>query len=434
MISLNIILLTVSFAFFLIIGVPVAFSLGISAFFSIILSGSNPSIFIQRLFYAFDNYSFTAIFFFMATGFIAQKSGLTRDLVDILGIFLKKVRCGLIYVEIIASTLFGMVSGSTVATVAAIDTIMIPELVRVGFPKRYVVAIACSTGTLGGLIPPSIAAIIFGSIMNVPVGQLLMAYLIPGILIAIGFIVTTYISFVRGVEGFHGFVEDSKLTYRTEGSSLFIKILLTGTLLLSGLVCVIGIYKGIFMATEGGAVLALLIALLGLTSHRLSIKNLTEALLESAIGSAIVMIIISSSFAFSYVVARYGLLRLLSKGLLALSGGNLPILLILIIGIIIILGMFFEGSVLVVLMAPTLGAILVNQGYNIIQFGVVFQLAASIGLITPPVGLCLFTGCSLAKVPIEFVTKYIYIFVAMFLVVTLLTAFIPQISLWLPSL
>jgi len=430
--NIIVIVLIVSFAFLVAIGVPVAFSLGISGFISVVLSGATPAVFIQRMYYAFDNYTFIAIFLFMCMGIVAGKSGISKDLIDILTRILGRVRGGLAYAEIVASTIFGAISGSSSATVAAIDSVMLPEMTKKGYPKNFTVALACSTGVLGQMIPPSIGAILYGVIMHVSIGKLLMGYLIPGLLISIGFIIATFISFKNKVEGFNGIIEDSKAV-KLEGESTIIILLRVVCVVATGIFSVVGIYMGLFTPTEGGAVASVLVIVLAFIFYHFTVDKLFEVLYEAARKVSVIMILISTSYAFSYVLAYSGILKALGENLLVLSGGNLFILIIFISAILIIAGMFFEGSVVLVLLGPTLGKAVSSLGYNLIQFGVLFNILLAVGMITPPVGVNLYVGCSIAKVKMENIMKYVVIFIGILILVALLVAFIPQISLWLPS-
>jgi len=432
---LSLVSLGVSFFVLLGLSVPVAFSLGLSGFISILISGASPLVFIQRLYYAFDNYTLLAIFGFMAMGGIAGASGLTRDLVDVLTVFLKKLRGGLLLVEIFASAAFGLVSGSTVATVAAIDTILLPEMIRKGYPKGFVTAFCAATGNLGQMVPPALGAVLFGVIYQVSIGKLLMAYIGPAILAILAFILVGELSFIKGVEGFHGFVEEKveeeALTFNS--AEFRVKFLRCLVMMLTGMLCLIGIYAGWFTPTEGSAVACTLIAFFAVILYRLPLVKLANSIVASMKTTTTVMLIISSSFAFSYVLAFSGVTKNLEGFLLTASGGKIVPLLAMMLALQFILGMFFEGTVIIVLFGPIFKSVLNTVGYDLILWGAAAHIFTSAGSITPPVAVNLYVACGLVKAKMEETVPYLPRIILGLLIVTALIFAFPQIAMWLPE-
>lgn len=416
-----------SFALFILMGVPISFSLGISAFFTALYVQLPIAIIFQSLTYSINSFAFVAIAFFILLGQIVNYSGMGNDLLDLANLLVGWLPGGLALVNILASMLFGGISGSSVADTASIGTVVIPMMEKEGYSREFATAITVTSSQEGIIIPPSQNMIIYSlAAGGISVGALFMAGYIPGIILGLAqmFIVLMLAPvkhFPKGAK-----IEKRKIPM----------ILLRSLIILAiGFIVVGGIVFGFFTATESssvGAALALIAYFIFYRKNWTS-KKVISIFKESARTSAVVLFLIANAGAFGYLMAYLQIPSLFANIITSISSNPIVILL-MVNAILLVLGLVMDMAPLIVIMTPILLPIVQRAGMSPIQFGIVMLINLGIGLCTPPVGNTLFVGCAVGKTTIEKVSKeMIPLYIAMVVVLILIT-YIPSISMFLPHL
>lgn len=418
----------ISFFLLIFIGLPLAFSFGISAILFILINmPNNLSIITSQAFNAIDSFALLAIPLFIFAGDIMKDGGLSRRIVDFAYIFVSKIRGGLAHVTVLASTFFSAISGSAAATVAAIGSIVIPEMVKRGYDKSYAATVAAASGILGMLIPPSIPMIVFAMTTNVSVAKLFLAGIVPGVMMALSFMIVNVI-FDKSHKNNKEVIEPFTLKEAAKISWGAIPALIMPVIILGG------IYSGIFTPTESGAVAVFYGIAVGILIYRqLNLKKLLNIGKSSAYTSALIMFIISLAGIFGWVITTQRVPDLISSSITGLTDN--PILILLLLNIIyLILGSFLETVTAVLITTPIFMPLIYSIGVDPIHFGVIQTVNLAIGLITPPMALTLLVACRISKVPMRETFIPIIPFLIAAIIVLLLVTFIPEISLFLPNL
>ena len=412
---------------FLAIGVPVAYSLGLSTtLYFLIFNNQLLQVMPQILFAGMDSYTLIALPLFILMGQLMNESQITSRLIDYCLIFVGKIRGGLGLVNVISSMLFGGISGSSVSDTASIGSILIPEMKNRGYPEDYAAGLTVASSTMGMIIPPSIPMVLFAVTAQESVGRLFLGGVIPGILVGLlQLLITAWIS--------------KKNSYPRENRNVSLKIILKMTIKYSYILFmpffVVGsVIFGIATATESAA-LGVFYALIigGFLIKSLSLKKINSALKSSVLTSAKIMIIIAFSKIFIWVLAYERIPDGLSEMITGLGLQPTSMLLLFII-IILIAGTFIDVSPAILLFTPVFLPSIVDMGISPILFGVVLVIGLAVGACTPPVGNCLnvcsiITGLSIGK---------IFKGAAPFLVANIITLFLivifPNIVVWLPKI
>ncbi|PKM54600.1 MAG: ABC transporter permease [Firmicutes bacterium HGW-Firmicutes-5] len=411
----------------ILLGVPIAVSLGITSIGAFILLGESQNLLMmaQRMYASTTGFTLLAIPFFILAGNLMNTCGITRKIFDFAEASVGHVWGGLGQVNIIASVIFSGMSGAAVADAAGLGMIEIKAMTDSGYDKKFSAAITAASSTIGPVIPPSIPFVIYGAMTGVSVGSLFLAGFLPGILMAITMIIA--VSIISRKRNYPRQPKQS-LGKRFE---TFKKAFLP---LLMPVIIIGGILSGWFTATEA-AVVACIYALLldGIVYHELSIKNIGSILTNTVIHTVKVMFIISAAGFFGWLLT---FLKVPEQIIIALTSisDNKYILLLIIIGILIVLGMFLEGIAVLMITIPIFMPIILQLGVDPIQFGVVMILASMIGLLSPPVGMCLYAVSSISDVKIGALSKEVLPYIVGIFIVLLAVAGIPQISLLIPSL
>lgn len=426
---LEISVLVFSFLFLLSIGVPVAYSIGISSLATMMIS-IEPipafTTFAQRMATGLDSFALLAIPFFILAGQLMNRGGIATKLVNLAKSLLGSLPGGLAYVNILAAMLFGSISGSAAAAVSAIGGFMGPQMAKAGYSKSFAAAVNITSSTTGLLIPPSNVLIVYSLASGgVSIAALFLAGYLPGILVGLALML---------IAGFYAFrkkypvgervpVRVVIFTFLDAIPGLFLLVLVIG-----------GIVGGVFTATEASAIAVLYSFILSMFVYKeIGFKDLSGILLESAGTTSIVMILIATSMGMSWVMSFENIPQIVSQSLLALSDNKIVILMIINL-ILLFVGTFMDMTPAVLIFTPIFLPIVTDLGIDPTHFGIIMVLNLCIGLCTPPVGSVLFIGCSVAKIPIEKVVRPLLpLFVGMIAVLVLVTYF-PQISLWLPGL
>jgi TRAP-type C4-dicarboxylate transport system permease large subunit len=482
---MEVLILVLSFVILLIIGVPIAFSIGISGILTMLMSiDSMPALttFAQRMATGLDSFALLAIPFFVLAGGIMNSGGIALRLINFARVLVGRLPAGLAFVNVIANMLFGAISGSAAAATSAIGSIMGPEMKKEGYDENFSAAVNITSATTGLSIPPSNILIIYSLASGgASITALFLAGYIPGILTGVGIMLTAMSMMIFKNKGLSGLM-------KTLGTILLVSVILVGagiglkalhdnataslfsavkyglfalflgysvyksatnwdffkfafkkfidalpSLLL--LVIVIGgIVAGYFTATEASAVAVLYALILALIYKEITVKDLPAIILKSIRTTCIVLLLVATSIGMSWIMSYENIPQNVSSGLLSLSDN--PVVILLVINFILLfVGVFMDMTPAVLIFTPIFLPIVSAQlGMDPIHFGIIMVLNLSVGLCTPPVGSVLFIGCSVANLKIEQVIKPLLPMFIVMVVVLMLVTYIPSLSLWLPNL
>lgn len=419
-------ILMVSLVLFLVLSVPIAVALGLSSVIAIVFASDLPvGVLAQKAFTSIDSFPLMAIPFFIFAGTLMEKGGIAKRLIRFANSLVGPMTGGLGMVVVVTSMFFAAISGSGVATTAALGSILIPAMVKKGYDRSYSGALQAISGELGVIIPPSISMILFGVAASVSIGDLFIAGILPGLLIGFSLLVVVFI--ISKIKGYKG---DTDLP-KGERWAAFKDSLLA---LLMPVIILGGIYGGIFTPTEAAAVAVAYSFIVGVFVYKeIKMKDLINIFSKSMIMTAIVMFIIANAGIFGWVLTREGV----PQKMALFFGGvtDSPIVFLLIINVmLLVVGMFFDGGVAIIILAPLLTPIAVSLGIDPIHFGMIMITNLAIGMCTPPLGVNLFVACQIAGVRLEQITKAILPFLGIMIVNVLLISYFPQISLFLVEL
>ncbi len=419
--------LFVVFAVLLLLRVPVAFALGIAALAAAPLARVSFGGVVQEMATGIDSVPLMAIPFFVFAGELMSHGGMARRLINFTNLFIGSIRGGLAFLNIGASMFFGGVSGSSVADTSCIGSIMIPMMEKEGYDKEFSVAITVASSAQGIIIPPSHNAIIYALAAGggVSIGKLFLGGLIPGVMVGLSLMVASYIlAHVRGYP--------KRMRRLTWGE--FVRTFSEGLLaLLTPVIIVGGIISGYFTATEAAAIAVFYAFLLTFAVYReLPLRELGGVLRRSVVTISIVMLLIATSSAFSYILTIEHAPEHIAAAMSRLAHNPIALLAIINIGLLII-GTFMDMAPAILILTPILLPVVQRIGMDPVHFGIVLMLNLAIGLCTPPVGSTLFVGCAVGKARMEKVARaLIFLYPAMIAVLILVT-YAPQLTLWVPN-
>ena len=410
----------------MLIGVPVAVSLGASTVLTMLLfTDLDVATIPQLIFDGINKFALMAIPMFILAGNLLSKGGSARRIIDFAKSMVGHLPGGLPMSAIFACVIFAAVSGSSPATVVAIGSIMFVAIKEAGYPKEYAVGGITTAGSLGILIPPSVVMIVYGVTAEVSIAQLFMAGVVPGLMLGGMMILQTYIGAKK-----LGF----KATTPEPWSERVKKFGKAFWALLIVVVVIGGIYGGIFTPTEAAAASAIYALIISLFVYKdIKFKDLWDICLESAITTAMIFFIIANAVVFAYLLTSENIPQTIADSILAANIGKIGFLIIVNI-LLFIMGQFMEPSSVVMIMVPLLLPIATALGVDPVHFGILLIVNMEIGMITPPVGLNLFvasglTGMNLKDVIVSCLPWTLTLFIGLILV-----TYIPEISLWLPRL
>lgn len=418
------ILIAVIFFALLVIGMPIAFCMAISAAFAILLNPSLPATVIaQKIYTAVDSISFIAIPLFMMAGSLMNSTGITDKIIKFFKNLVGHITGGLAHVVVLTSMLMAGVSGSSVADAAAISTIMVPQLEKNGYERGFAGALISSAGSLGPIIPPSIIMIVYSGVVSISVGKLFMAGVIPGVILGVMMLVYSYI-YAKS----KGMKRGTFAGWKAVGKSFLSSL---GALLMP-LIIIGGIVLGICTATESGILAIIYGIIYGFLSGELTLKKLWNSITESIAGAAQPMIIISFASLLAYVLTFYDLGAVVGTVMNNFTNnGNMVLIMIFII--IFIAGMFIESTAILLMLVPFFSPLISVYGFDPIHFATVCIISLVLGGITPPVGIVMYVVSSVTHTELKSIIKHIWPFIAIFSIGVLLVIFIPQVCTWLPS-
>ena len=408
------------------IGIPVAYSMGISSVFYILLVDPQYlEVLPNRSITGVNNFLLLAIPFFILAAEIMGKSGLTSKLFNFARLFVGRFQGGLAFVYVVASTIFGSVSGSAIADVSGLGVIEIQAMTEEGYDKDFSVALSAGSSLQSPLIPPSTTVMVYAGVMGVSAGALLMGGLGPGLMIALSQII--YILCIRKKRNFP---RDNKVYTREE-----IKHIMTDGLLTMMLPVIIigGILGGYVTATEAAALAVVYALFLGFVYYRtMTWKSLQECLWNACKTVGNLMLIVAFANAFSWVAAIEKVPDAIAAILMSISSNKYVLLMVVNIFYVFV-GMIMDTGAAIILFAPIIGPVLTMVGVNPVHLGIVTVMNLTIGLLTPPVGLVLFTAVNVSKRPFGAVVKAFIPFIIISYAALIVVTFFPAIVTWLPK-
>jgi len=421
------IVIAVVFIITLAAGIPVAFSLALTSLVVLLVIGDVPLHLIpQRMFTGMDSFPLMAVPFFILAGELMNSAGITQRIVRFSNALVGHIRGGLAHVNIVASMFFAGISGSAVADTAALGSILIPAMEKDGYDTTFSAAVTASSSIIGPIIPPSIPVVIFALVGSVSVGGLFLAGVVPGVLIGVGLMIVAYIISRRKNYG----SKHPLVSLREFGSSFvgaFIPLLMP--LIIMG-----GILSGVFTPTEAASVAVAYAVVIGFFVLRtLKLKDLPGIFYRSMVTTSIILTVMACANIFSWILGTELIPQKVAMAITSLTSN--PYLFLLLINILLlIVGCFLEGLAAIIILVPILIPLSQQMGIDPLHFGIIVVMNLMIGLITPPLGLCLFVCCSVAKVDliklIRVTTPFILVEIGALLIVT----YFPQIVLFIPHM
>jgi len=412
------------FILFIMIGMPIAFTLGISTLATVLATDAIPIDFLpQTAFTSIDNFPIMAVPFFIAAGIIMGGGNIIKRLLRLSDELLGFLPGGLALVAIVTCMFFAAISGSGPATVAAIGTLLIPAMINQGYNAGFATAVVATAGSLGVIIPPSNPLVIYGIVGQQSISKLFMSGILPGILTGLALMLVTYI--VSKKNGWQGDKTSFNLNSTLKAAwdaklALLVPVIILG-----------GIYGGFMTPTEAAAVAAAYGLIIGFFVYKdLTFKKMYENLADAGVTSSIIILLIVMASIFGRLITLEGVAETVAHFVLTISENKIIILLLLNI-LLLLVGLVMEALAAIVILTPILLPIAVELGVDPIHFGLIMVFNLAIGFITPPVGVNLFVAAGIAKLEIEQVVKGIVPLLITMLVLLGLITYIPMISLWL---
>ncbi len=426
--TLPVIVLIISFALLILINVPVAFCMGIATMLSFLSMSDLPAFVAvaHGMATGIDSFALLAIPFFVLSGLLMANGGIARRLIDLANALVGPFRGGLAFVNILTCMLFGAIAGSSTAALSGVGGFMIPLMSRFGYNREFSSSITITASTTGLLIPPSNIMIVYSLATGggVSIAALFLAGYGPGILMGLGLLaVSAWIS----IKNNYGKGDPTSLRAITNSflqalPSLFLIFIVMG-----------GILAGWFTPTEASAIAVLYAFILAVFIYKeVKLRDIPNILLQCGITTSVVFLLIGTSMAMSWVLASEHVPQNLGAALLNTSG-NRFVLLLLINLILLVVGFFMDMTPAVLIFTPIFLPILQQIGIHPLQFGIIMIMNLCIGLCTPPVGTCLFLGCSIGGTTVSKVIRHIIPFFIVMVVVLLITMYVPALSMWLPD-
>jgi tripartite ATP-independent transporter DctM subunit len=420
-------IMTVAFVASLILGIPIAFSLGISGTASLMAWGKVPLYLIpQRMFTGVDSFILMAIPFFMLSGELMGSTGILRQLLKFADALVGHIRGGLAHVNIVGSMIFAGISGSAVADASALGAICIPAMTK-EYDKDFAASITAGAATIGPIIPPSIPMIVYAtSTSGVSIAGLFLCGVIPGIMMGLGMMAIAYhLARKRQYP-----VRRTRITVREFFSRCWHA--LPGIMM--PVIVLGGILGGLFTATEAGAISAVYAVCVGLlVTKELKLRDIPPALLRAGITTSIVFILIATANAVSWLLSAQQVPMLISGYLKSISPS--PLMFLIVVNLfLLVVGCLMETTAAIIMLVPILAPIAATYGINPLHFGFVVVLNLVVGLLTPPVGAVLFVVCGQANMSIERLFRHVFPHLVWQTIVLALVTYFPELALWVPRI
>ncbi|RPE66571.1 tripartite ATP-independent transporter DctM subunit [Pacificibacter maritimus] len=412
------------FIFGLVVGIPVAITLGLASLSYLITMGIPVVVMPQKMYAGMDVFVLLSIPGFILAGNLMNSGGITERIIRFANALVGWIRGGLGLTNVGASMLFGGITGTAVADAASIGSVMIPGMKKAGYPADFSAAVTAASSTVGPIIPPSVPMIIVGALSGISVGKMFLAGAIPGVLMGVAMMVTTYViarkkNFPK--QEWQGFREIAR-----SFAGAFWAIAMTGIILY-------GLLSGIATPTETAVVASVYAMFVGLLIYReLPIRKIPKIMVDSAVSASGILILVGFANVFGWILVSERIPQAIAAGVLSVTDNKFLIILMVNI-LLLIIGMFMETiAALIILFVPLL-TLAVSVGIDPLHFATFAVLNLMIGLTTPPLGVCLFVCAGIARLPLTPVVKAITPFILTNIGVLLLVSYVPAIATWLPS-
>lgn len=418
-------LLFVSFIILIFLGVPVAFGLGLSSLIYLIVADIPLNIIPQKMFAGLNSFVLLCIPGFILAGNLMNAGGITDRIIQFANNLLGRIRGGLGLANVGASMGFAGISGTALADTASIGAILIPAMKKEGYGAGFSAAVTASSSTVGPIIPPSLPMIIVGTLASLSIGDLFLAGAVPGLLLGLGLMIPTYLISVK-----RNYPKGERKSLKEIWKSF------TGAFwaLLMTVIILYGILGGYFTPTEASIVSVIYALIVGIFIYKeLPIKKIPEIMLSTMTSTASIMLLVGFANLFGWIMVSEQIPQMVADLILGISTNSVVVILLIIL-LLLFVGTFMETIAALVILFPVLLPVATTIGMDPIQFGVVMVLTLVIGLVTPPVGVCLFVASQIGKVSIGTATRELIPFIGVSLIVLLIVAFVPQVTLFLPSL
>lgn len=416
-------ILILGLLFLFVLNTPIAISIGVASILAILIQGDfSLMVAIQRMFGGADSFHLLAVPLFMFVGVIMGAGGMSQRIIAFANSLVGWLPGGLAAVSVVSAMFFAGISGSAAADAAAVGAILIPAMKKSGYSSDFAAAVQAAGGSIGVIIPPSIPMIIFGFLTGASIGQLFAAGILPGLLIGVSLVaVATFISWKKGYAATNKFsIQEIWKTLKGSLLALIVPLIILG-----------GILFGIFTATESAAVAVVYALVVGMFVYRkIKLKDLAPLFRDGAITASIVMFIIATASIFSWVAAVEDIPAHLAGSLLGLTDN--PVVLLLLINLVLLIaGTFVETTASLILLVPMITAMLPSLGIDIIQLGVIVVTNLAIGMLTPPMGICLIVSCSLSGDSITAISKRILPFLVVLIIDLIIITFYSPLTMYL---
>ena len=418
-------LLFIVFFIALILGIPVAFSLGLASLVYILLSDIPLIIIPQKMYAGLDSFVLLSIPGFILAGNLMNASGITEKIVNFCNAILGHIRGGLGLANIGASMLFAGISGTAIADTASLGSIMIPAMKKEGYSSGFACAVTATSSTVGPIIPPSLPMIIAGTLTGLSVGKLFLAGAVPGLLIGLGLMLMAMFISKKKNHPKH-----PRASMRKMGTSF----LQAFWAIMMGVIILFGIVGGFFTPTEASIVAVIYGLLIGFFVYKgLSWASLKKVMYDSAVTTASLMVLVGFANLFAWILTSEQVPQQMADLILGISREKWLVLLMINV-VLLIVGSFMETIAALLILFPVLLRVAMAVEVDPIHFAVIMVVNLVIGLTTPPVGVCLFVAAGIGKISMNQLVKSSWPFLIVCLVVLFLVTYIPEITLWLPGL
>jgi len=414
------------FVFTLVIGIPVGICLGITGMIGVYILGAPMEVVAQRMFTGLDSFPLMCIPFFIIAGEIMNKAKITDRIIIFADVLVGRFRGAMAQANVVASMFFGGITGSAAADVAGLGSILIPAMKKNGYDAPFSAAVTAASSLQGPIIPPSILAVIYGATMGESIGALFAAGIPIGIMIGISDMVI--VSFIAAKRKFpRKVIRVTIIEFGKIFGNAFVALVMP-------LIIIGGILFGVFTPTEAAAVAVGYAFIVGVFFLKtIKIKDIPGILVNAGLTTGVVFLLLASARLYSWILSTNQIPAMISSGILALTSN--PIIIILLINIILLMvGCVMDPGAAIIMLAPVLAPLAISAGIHPVQFGLIMIVNLCLGLITPPVGLCLFISANIAKVSIEEVARAVMPFFFLNIVVLMLVSYSQGFVLWIPRL
>jgi tripartite ATP-independent transporter DctM subunit len=418
--------LAVVFGVLMLLGFEIVFSIGVTAYLWLLIADQPTTVAFQQIFGSINIFVLLAVPFFLLASELMNRSKITRSLIRFANLTIGRFRGGLAQANVVSSLLFAGITGAAIADVAALGSVFVPSMADEGYDRDFSAAVTAASSLIGPIIPPSIIIVVFGGVTNISVGKLFAAAIIPGLILGVALV--SLVAAMARINNFPRYdVKVDREEYPSIASDTVIALTMPAIILL-------GILGGVFTPTEAAAVACVYAVLVGMVFYRtLSIKDIYHSLELTTYRTAQLLAIVGVSGMLSWLLAREEVPEFIVRSIQAANLGSAGFMLVVCIALLFI-GTWLEVSAATIILAPTLVGVANDLSIPVLQFSIVIIVTLNMGLITPPVGICLFTASGVSDVPVWQIAKRIMPFFIIDIVVLLIIILVPELTLAIPDL